>query len=115
MVRHVSLLRPLSQGGRVRLQVDFNHLEKALKVLCPYLADLGRPYRLLRSVATLVTQSPAEMVAGQTVGSSVPPSTVLLLMFSHAGQELASPHQNTGWSLPKLSSWLDEHTLESDR
>lgn len=115
LVRHVALLRPLSQGGRMRLQVDFSQLEKTLKILCPYLSDLGRPYRLLKSVATLVVQTPTEMVAGQSSESSVPPSTVLLMMFSYAGTDLASPHQNTGWSLPKLSAWLDKHTSESDR
>lgn len=44
-VRHSALLRPISAGGRVRLQSDYMFLENALKVLCPHLSDLGRPYR----------------------------------------------------------------------
>ncbi|EFA03811.1 Conserved oligomeric Golgi complex subunit 5-like Protein [Tribolium castaneum] len=115
LVRHSSLLRPISQGGRVRLQSDYLHLEGALRVICPHLSDLGRPYRLLKSMASLVTLTPEEIVASQASESSVPHSTVLLLLFSFAGSELASPHQNTAWSLPKLSAWLDEHPSESDR
>ncbi|XP_050312688.1 conserved oligomeric Golgi complex subunit 5 [Anthonomus grandis grandis] len=116
-VRHSSILRPLSRSGRQRLQSDCRHLEEALKLICPQLPSLGRPYRLLKSVATLITQSAEEIVAGQARGGggSVPHSTILFMLFSYAGAELASPHQNTGWSLPKLSAWLDEHPNESDR
>ncbi|XP_018576829.1 conserved oligomeric Golgi complex subunit 5 [Anoplophora glabripennis] len=114
-VRHTSLLRPISQGGRLRLQADYLHLENSLKVICPQLSDLGRPYRLLKSVASLIALSPTEIVSGQISGSSVPHSTILLMLFGFAGPELASPHQNTSWSLPKLSTWLDEHTNEEDR
>lgn len=114
-VRHTCLLRPISQGGRMRLGSDYTHLEQALKTLYPVLSDLGRPFRLFKSMVTLITLSPSEIVASQVTGSCVPPSTVLLLLFSFAGPELASPHQNTGWTISKLSAWLDEHQSESDR
>ncbi|KAL1491355.1 hypothetical protein ABEB36_011963 [Hypothenemus hampei] len=115
LVRHSSLLRPISQGGRQRLQTDYQRLEESLKVICPYLPSLGRPYRLFKSMASLLGQTPEQIVSGQSQGSSVPHSTILLMLFSFAGEDLASPHQNTGWSLPKLSAWLDEHPNESDR
>ncbi|KAK5645700.1 hypothetical protein RI129_004164 [Pyrocoelia pectoralis] len=115
LVRHTSLIRPISQGGRIRVQVDYINLENALKAFYPYLSDLGRPYRLLKSMATLITLTPEEIIQKQISGSSVPHSTVLFLLFSFAGNDLASPHQNASWSLSKISSWLDEHTLESDR
>ncbi|CAG9825143.1 unnamed protein product [Phaedon cochleariae] len=114
-VRHTALLRPLSSGGRLRLQADYQHLEAALRAVCPHLPDLGRPYRLLKSMASLVVLPPEEVVGGQTSGGSVPYSTALLLLFAHAGPELGSPHHNTGWSLPKVSAWLDEHPSEADR
>ncbi|XP_076269956.1 conserved oligomeric Golgi complex subunit 5 four way stop [Rhynchophorus ferrugineus] len=115
LVRHSSILRPVGQGGRCRLQSDYHHLEEALKVICPNLANLGRPYRLLKSMASLITQTPEEIIASQATGSSVPHSTILLMLFSFAGPDLASPHQNTSWSLPKISAWLDEHTNEAER
>ncbi|XP_044751811.1 conserved oligomeric Golgi complex subunit 5 [Coccinella septempunctata] len=117
-VRHTTLLRPsspITEGGRQRLRADYVYLESALKILCPNLSELGRPYKLLKAMTSLITLSPTEIIDSYTEGSIVPPSTVLLLLFSHAGTELASPHQNTGWSLQKLSAWLDQHQSESDR
>nr|CAH7733118.1 unnamed protein product [Callosobruchus chinensis] len=114
-IRHSSLLRPLSQGGRIRLQSDYQHLENTLKLIYPQLADLAQPYRLLKSMATLITLSPEEIVSRQMQGSCIPDSTVLFTLFAFAGSDLASPHQNTSWSLPKLSAWLDEHKSEADR
>ncbi|VEN37219.1 unnamed protein product [Callosobruchus maculatus] len=114
-IRHSSLLRPLSQGGRIRLQSDYQHLENTLKLIYPQLADLAQPYRLLKSMATLITLSPEEIVSRQMKGSCIPDSTVLFTLFAFAGSDLASPHQNTSWSLPKLSAWLDEHKSEADR
>lgn len=97
------------------MQSDYNFLENGLKLIYPQLSDLGRPYRLLKSMAILIVLSPSEIVAGHASGGSVPPSTVLFMLFAFAGADLASPHQNTAWSLPKLSSWLDEHPKEDDR
>lgn len=66
-------------------------------------------------MATIVTLSPGEIVKSQVVGSSVPHSIVLFLLFSHGGTELASPHQTAAWTITKLSTWLDEHISESER
>lgn len=66
-------------------------------------------------MAILIVLSPSEIVSGHASGSSVPHSTVLFMLFGFAGADLASPHQNTGWSVAKLSSWLDEHPNEADR
>lgn len=115
LVRHSILIRPISNGGRLRLQADYLALEQSLKLICPHLPDLGQQYRLFKSMATLITLTPKEIIESNASGSSVPPSTILLLLFSFAGSDLASPHQNTGWSLQKLSTWLDEHPNESDR
>lgn len=115
LVRHSTLIRPVSPGGRLRLQADYLSLEQSLKLICPHLPDLGQSYRLFKSMATLITLTPKEIVESHASGSSIPHSIILLLLFSFAGSELASPHQNTGWSLQKLSTWLDEHPSESDR
>lgn len=66
-------------------------------------------------MASLITLTPCEIVDRQSAGSSVPQSTVLLMLFAYGGPELASPHQNAAWSLNKLSAWLDKHPLEADR
>ncbi|KAK9869808.1 hypothetical protein WA026_003539 [Henosepilachna vigintioctopunctata] len=117
-IRHTILLRPnspISQGGRQRLKADYTHLETSLKVLCPNISDLGKPYKLLKSMSSLIIMSPEEIINSYSEGSIVPPSHILLLLFSFAGAELASPHQNTGWSVQKLSIWLDEHQSEFEK
>ncbi|XP_045470713.1 conserved oligomeric Golgi complex subunit 5 [Harmonia axyridis] len=117
-VRHTTLLRPnspITEGGRQRLKADYIYLESVLRTLCPTLTELGKPYRLLKAMTSLITLDPTEIINSYTEGSVVPASTILLLLFSHAGAELASPHQNTEWSLQKLSAWLDEHQSENDR
>lgn len=114
-IRHSSLVRPISEGGRLRLQADYRDIEQALCVIYPQLQTLGTPYRLLKSMGTLITLPPSEVVQSQLVGSSVPHSTVLLMLFSHASPDLQSPYQTTNWSIEKLSKWFDEHTDEKNR
>jgi len=53
-------------------------------------------YRTLRALKTFLSLSPEEMVNKVLEGqgeSSVPPSLILLHLFSGAPPELASPHQ----------------------
>jgi len=78
-------------------------MEQALKPLCPNLAELGKPSRLLRAMSLLIVQTPQELVK-QTVGSDslVPSYIVLLLLFGHAGADLQSPHTTANWSNERL-------------
>ena len=46
--RHVCLLRPLGEGGKMRVTTDMAQIELALAPFCQKLADLGLPYKKLR-------------------------------------------------------------------
>lgn len=48
-VRHACLVRPLGEGGKLRLASDFAQMEHALSPLCRRVSDLGKSYRLLRA------------------------------------------------------------------
>lgn len=48
-VRHASLIRPLGEGGKLRLAADFAQMEMAISPFCRRVADLGRDYRILRA------------------------------------------------------------------
>ncbi|KAH8412996.1 hypothetical protein KR009_007361 [Drosophila setifemur] len=115
-LHNVSILRPLSTAGRQRLKQDCQHMEQALKPLCPNLAELGKPSRLLRAMSLLIVQTPRELVK-QTIGedSLVPSYIVLLLLFGHAGGDLQSPHTTANWSNERLIEWLDGHTAEREK
>ena len=46
--RHVCLLRPLGEGGKMRVTTDMAQIELALAPFCQKLANLGPPYKKLR-------------------------------------------------------------------
>ena len=115
-VRNVAIFRPISQHGRNRLKTDCHHLEATLNPIAGDLATLGRPFRLLHSLATLITMSPENLSAQTTeTDGSVPPYIVLFLLFGHAGNDLTSPHTAAGWPNDKVIIWLDEHQSEKER
>ncbi|XP_065074858.1 conserved oligomeric Golgi complex subunit 5 [Ochlerotatus camptorhynchus] len=115
-VQNVSILRPISNTGRQRLKADCHHLELALKPIVPDLAVLGKSFRLLRAISSLLTVSAEELVQHTSgTGGVVPPYIVLFILFGFAGPELASPHATAGWSNEKLIQWLESHSSERDR
>ncbi|KAM7121283.1 conserved oligomeric Golgi complex subunit 5 isoform 5-T5 [Molossus nigricans] len=48
-IRNASLIRPLGEGGKMRLAADFAQMELAVGPFCRRVSDLGKSYRMLRS------------------------------------------------------------------
>ncbi|XP_069576367.1 conserved oligomeric Golgi complex subunit 5 [Brachyistius frenatus] len=114
-VRHASLLRPLGEGGKMRLAADFAQMEMAVAPLCRRVSDLGKQYRMLRSFRPFLFQT-SEMVANSpAVGDLIPFSTLIHFLFTRAPPELKTPHQRAEWSVARYSQWLDDHPSERDR
>uniref|UniRef100_A0A8D8FTF6 Conserved oligomeric Golgi complex subunit 5 n=1 Tax=Culex pipiens TaxID=7175 RepID=A0A8D8FTF6_CULPI len=113
-VQNAALCRPISMAGRLRLKSDCHHLEQALKPIVPDLTVLGKNFRMLRAMSTLLNAPPEDLVKQEKDGA-VPPYIVLFLLFGFAGSDLASPHITAGWSNEKLLQWLESHTAERDR
>lgn len=120
-VRHACLIRPLTDYGRAKLIVDFGQMEAALGPLCRG-GQLGlleqQQYRTLRALKGLLALGPEKMVervVEMKGEGGVPASLVLLHLFSGAPPELQSPHQSAGWSINRLSQWMDGHGSEEDR
>uniref|UniRef100_A0AAY5EBW3 Conserved oligomeric Golgi complex subunit 5 helical domain-containing protein n=1 Tax=Electrophorus electricus TaxID=8005 RepID=A0AAY5EBW3_ELEEL len=114
-VRHACLVRPLGEGGKMRLAADFAQMELAVAPLCRRVSDLGKPYRLLRAFRPLLFQTSEHIASSQVVGDLIPYSTILHLLFTRAPAELKSPHQRAEWSIARYSHWLDDHPSEKDR
>lgn len=115
-VQNVSILRPISNSGRQRLKADCHHLELALKPIVPDLAVLGKSFRLLRAMSSLLAVSAEELIEHTSgAGGVVPSYIVLFMLFGFAGPDLASPHATAGWSNEKLIQWLESHSSERDR
>ncbi|KAM6986870.1 conserved oligomeric Golgi complex subunit 5 [Aplochiton taeniatus] len=114
-IRHASLLRPLGEGGKMRLAADFAQMELAVGPLCRRVSELGKPYRLLRSFRPLLFQTSELIATSSAVGDLIPYSTMLHFLFTRAPPELKSPHQRAEWSVARYSQWLDDHPSEKDR
>ncbi|CAF96768.1 unnamed protein product, partial [Tetraodon nigroviridis] len=114
-VRHSSILRPLGEGGKMRLAADFAQMEMAVAPLCRRVSDLGKPYRMLRSFRPFLFQTSELIVNNPAVGDVIPYSTLLHFLFTRAPPELRSPHQRAEWSIARYSQWLDDHPSERDR
>uniref|UniRef100_A0A671T5M7 Conserved oligomeric Golgi complex subunit 5 n=1 Tax=Sinocyclocheilus anshuiensis TaxID=1608454 RepID=A0A671T5M7_9TELE len=114
-IRHTSLLRPLGEGGKMRLAADFAQMELAMAPLCRRVSDLGKAYRLLRSFRPLLFQTSEHIASSQVLGDLIPYSTILHFLFTRAPAELKSPHQRAEWSISRYSQWLDDHPSEKDR
>ncbi|KAJ0012378.1 hypothetical protein NQD34_016712 [Periophthalmus magnuspinnatus] len=114
-IRHASLLRPLGEGGKMRLAADFAQMELAVAPLCRRVSDLGKPYRMLRSFRPLLFQASELVASNPAVGELIPYSTVLHFLFSRGPPELKAPHQRADWSIARYAKWLDDHPLERDR
>ncbi|EFX63972.1 hypothetical protein DAPPUDRAFT_334740 [Daphnia pulex] len=114
-VRHASLLRPLGDGGKMKLAADFAQMELAISSFYDRPTELGRFYRVLRSFRPLLFQTVEHLAQSPTVGDVIPYSLVLHFLFARAPAELKSPHQGAGWSVVRYSKWLDEHATEKER
>ncbi|XP_029318165.1 conserved oligomeric Golgi complex subunit 5 [Cottoperca gobio] len=114
-IRHTCLLRPLGEGGKMRLAADFAQMEMAVAPLCRRVSDLGKPYRMLRSFRPLLFQTSELIASSPAVGELFPYSTLLHFFFTRAPSELKSPHQRAEWSIARYSQWLDDHPSERDR
>uniref|UniRef100_A0A3Q1CJX5 Conserved oligomeric Golgi complex subunit 5 n=1 Tax=Amphiprion ocellaris TaxID=80972 RepID=A0A3Q1CJX5_AMPOC len=114
-IRHAGLLRPLGEGGKMRLAADFAQMEMAVAPLCRRVSDLGKPYRMLRSFRPLLFQTSELIASSPAVGDLIPYSTLLHFLFTRAPSELKSPHQRAEWSIARYSQWLDDHPSERDK
>jgi len=53
-VQHTSLLCPMSEAGKLQLAADYAQMEASLSPLCHKLTDLGRPYRMIRAIRSVL-------------------------------------------------------------
>ncbi|XP_033647188.1 conserved oligomeric Golgi complex subunit 5-like [Asterias rubens] len=114
-VRHASLIRPLGEGGKMRLAADFAQMELAVTPMCRRVSDLGRPYKLLRAFRPLLFQTSEHISSSPALGEIIPYSTALHFLFARAPAELMSPHEVAGWSTTRYSQWLSDHCSEKER
>lgn len=116
-LHNIAIIRPISASGRQRLQHDCQHLENALNPLIGGdFSKLSRTYRMLRTLSGLITLTPEQLSkTSLEVDGPISPFVVLLLLFGHAANDLASPHTAAAWSNEKIIEWLMTHTALRER
>ncbi|XP_036102039.1 conserved oligomeric Golgi complex subunit 5 isoform X5 [Molossus molossus] len=114
-IRNASLIRPLGEGGKMRLAADFAQMELAVGPFCRRVSDLGKSYRMLRSFRPLLFQTSEHVANSPALGDIIPFSIIIQFLFTRAPAELKSPFQRAEWSHARFSQWLDDHPSEKDR
>ncbi|ETI56575.1 hypothetical protein F441_00912 [Phytophthora nicotianae CJ01A1] len=104
-IRHASLLRPLTENGKLRLANDMAQLELRLEHIVP-LRNIGAAYEELRAFRHMIFLDNSEILRDTTI-DKIRPSNVWHHLTSRAPPELQLPHQMKHWTASKYIEWLD--------
>lgn len=105
-IRHASLIRPLSESGKLRLARDMAELELAVSQNLFPVEQLGAPYRALRSFRPIIFLEVSQL-RDSSLLDDLPPSVILHHLYSRAPDELQSPMQKNKLAPLQYSLWLD--------
>ncbi|XVF37671.1 hypothetical protein REPUB_Repub20aG0029700 [Reevesia pubescens] len=105
-IRHASLVRPLSESGRLRMVRDMAELELAVGQNLFPVEQLGAPYRALRAFRPLIFLETSQLGASPLL-QDLPPSVILHHLYSRGPEELQSPLQRNKLTHLQYSLWLD--------
>ncbi|KAF2607318.1 hypothetical protein F2Q68_00046061 [Brassica cretica] len=105
-IRHASLVRPLSEWGKLRMARDMAELELGVGQNLFPVEQLGAPYRALRAFRPLIFLETSEMGSSPLI-QDLPPSIVLHHLYTRGPDELESPMQKNRLSAKQYSLWLD--------
>ncbi|KAF4144517.1 Golgi transport complex subunit 5 [Phytophthora infestans] len=108
-IRHASLLRPLTENGKLRLADDMAQLELRLEHIVP-LRNVGAVYEELRAFRHMIFLGNSEILRDPTI-DRIRPSNVWHHLTSRAPPELQLPHQMKHWTASKYIEWLDTRAV----
>lgn len=117
-----SLIRPLGEGGKLKLTSDMTELEFAISQLlgsapapCPTMSDCGSDFKALRAFRALIFKdnlidSFTELLPAQ---SGLAPYEVAHHIIVRS-KTILLPHELHKWSRVEYLKWLDNHTNSMD-
>ena len=110
---HASMLRPLSDSGKLHLAGDIPQLELALQALCesPVLKPV---YSQLHAFRRLIFLETSELTSQdiKPLLLSLPPQAVMSHLFSRAPAEIESPNTRAKWDIPHYYRWIQTHSFQ---
>ncbi|KAK7385930.1 hypothetical protein VNO78_31913 [Psophocarpus tetragonolobus] len=105
-IRHASLVRPLSESGKLRMARDMAELELAVGQNLFPVEQLGAPYRALRAFRPLIFLETSQLASSPLL-QDLPPNVILHHLYTRAPAELQSPLQRNKLTPLQYSLWLD--------
>ncbi|KAE8718327.1 SKP1/ASK-interacting protein 16 isoform 1 [Hibiscus syriacus] len=105
-IRHASLVRPLSESGKLRMARDMAELELAVGQNLFPVEQLGAPYRALRAFRPLIFLETSQLGASPLL-QDLPSSVILHHLYSRGPEDLQSPLQRNKLTHLQYSLWLD--------
>lgn len=105
-IRHASLVRPLSESGKLRMAKDMAELELAVGQSLFPVEQLGAPYRALRAFKPVIFLETSQLGASPLV-QDLPPSIIIHHLYSRGPDDLQSPLQRNRLTHLQYSLWLD--------
>ncbi|GFZ05503.1 golgi transport complex protein-like protein [Actinidia rufa] len=105
-IRHASLVRPLSESGKLRMARDMAELELAVGQNLFPVEQLGRQYRALRAFRPVIFLETSQLGASPLL-QDLEPSVVLHHLYVRGPEELQSPMQRNKLTPLQYSLWLD--------
>lgn len=106
-IRHASLVRPLSESGKLRMARDMAELELAVSQNLYPVEQLGAPYRALRAFRPVIFLETSQLEASPLL-QDLPLSVILHHLYSRGPEDLQSPMQRNRLTPQQYSLWLDE-------
>lgn len=105
-IRHASLVRPLSESGRLRLARDMAELELSVSQNLFKVEQLGAPYRALRAFRPLIFLETSQLGASPLL-QDLPVSVILHHLYTRGPDDLQSPMQRNKLTPLQYSLWMD--------
>lgn len=105
-IRHASLVRPLSESGKLRMARDMAELELAVGQNLFPVEQLGAPYRALRAFRPVIFLETSQL-EGSPLLQDLPLSVILHHLYSRGPEELQSPMQKNKLTPMQYSLWMD--------
>jgi hypothetical protein len=109
-LRSASLVRPISEAGKLKLAGELAQLESVITNLYP-VKELGQPYKMLRAFRPLLFLE-LDKIGTSPEAKILLPSHVIHHLICRGPSELQSPQTLKNWSLSQYGEWMEKHTEE---
>ncbi|TPX48251.1 hypothetical protein SeMB42_g00684 [Synchytrium endobioticum] len=114
-IRHGSLVRPLSELGKLKLTKDMAQVELDLDQFLMRFgmkleSEAGDIYRALRAFRSLIFLELSEILANTPGDSPLPIHVSAHYLFVHSHPALPLPMTAFNWSESQYSDWIDAHS-----